>query len=609
MRDHTRLRRAGILMLAICYAVIVAGYCGLWFYSAPRTPIIAVELGFENRYVPAENGNWSGVCSRTALCNGPDSRTGDRIVALDGRRIDNPLSLSNFWSRHKPGDTVVLTVDRPGASGPIELTAVFRARSSASSEGNLVENLSNRINDAFPVPFLLVGLPVLFLRLENVNVWLLALMFGGFIAAPNFPNNFASLSPLLRSLAMGYRAIFDSLIGALFYFFFAVFPERSPLDRRVPWLKWAGLGLGIATALPGIGMGDQSAPAVVFRLLGAQGADLFRLTYNYGFIGLGLISLIGNSFGLATPEARRRIRVILWGTLVGVLPIVAQRAAEDFLKLSSPPLLGIGLILLLFLFPLSFAYAVVKHRVLELPVLLRRSARYLLVQRGFTILLAGLSIAATLIFAFFFAGYLGARIHAALPVGIALGSGFGSLLLWTGRKVQRGVGGRIDRAFFRNAYDVRVTLEELAERIRTVTDRKELAELLERHLNEALHPSDFAVYLETGDGRLLAAGGSASSKPATIAPADPLIAELARLGRPRIVAEGGRDLPAAAGLLSSMQPECLVPMLGRDGRVAGFMALGSRLSEEPYSGRICICCRPSRVRRGWRSRAFDWDRR
>ena len=43
---------------------------------------------------------------------------------------------------------------------------------------------------------------------------------------------------------------------------------------------------------------------------------------------------------------------------------------------------------LLWLFPLSFAYAVVKHRVLEIPVLLRRSARYLLVQRGFVILLA-----------------------------------------------------------------------------------------------------------------------------------------------------------------------------------------------------------------------------
>jgi hypothetical protein len=40
------------------------------------------------------------------------------------------------------------------------------------------------------------------------------------------------------------------------------------------------------------------------------------------------------------------------------------------------------LVLVVFLYPLSFAYAVVKHRVLELPVLLRRSARYVLVQRA-----------------------------------------------------------------------------------------------------------------------------------------------------------------------------------------------------------------------------------
>ena len=60
-----------------------------------------------------------------------------------------------------------------------------------------------------------------------------------------------------------------------------------------------------------------------------------------------------------------------------------------------------------FIFPLSFAYAVVRHRVLEIPVLLQRSARYLLVQRGFTILLAFLSASLTLLFAGGFERYLG----------------------------------------------------------------------------------------------------------------------------------------------------------------------------------------------------------
>jgi len=55
-------------------------------------------------------------------------------------------------------------------------------------------------------------------------------------------------------------------------------------------------------------------------------------------------------------------------------------------------------VLILFIFPLSFAYAVVKHRVLEIPLLLKRSARYLLVRRGLGVLILLLIISASAIF-------------------------------------------------------------------------------------------------------------------------------------------------------------------------------------------------------------------
>ncbi|HXY02696.1 MAG TPA: hypothetical protein VEI49_03920, partial [Terriglobales bacterium] len=36
--------------------------------------------------------------------------------------------------------------------------------------------------------------------------------------------------------------------------------------------------------------------------------------------------------------------------------------------------------------------------------------------------------------------------------------------------------------------------------------------------------------------------------------------------------------------VGSLAPECLVPILGRSGRLMGLLILGQRLSEEPYSG-------------------------
>src|SRR5208283_5313226 len=142
-----------------------------------------------------------------------------------------------------------------------------------------------------------------------------------------------------------------------------------------------------------------------------------------------------------------------------------------------PEWLNLISVMLILLFPLSFAYAVVKHRVLEIPVLLKRSARYLAVQRGFTILLFLISVGAALLFAVSFAQYLHPRTGAAMPGGIALGTVFGTLLLWTGTYVHKGVGGRIDRAFFRSAYDARQVLENLAQNSRHAKGRDLLAEL------------------------------------------------------------------------------------------------------------------------------------
>jgi serine phosphatase RsbU (regulator of sigma subunit) len=230
--------------------------------------------------------------------------------------------------------------------------------------------------------------------------------------------------------------------------------------------------------------------------------------------------------------------------------------------------------------------------VLEIPVLLRRSARYLLVQRGFTVLLSLLSVGVVWIFALSFARYLEPLTGAAVPGGIALGTAFGSLLFWTGTRVHKRVGERIDQAFFRSAYDARMILEDLAEKTRTATDREELATLLDYHLNQALQPSSLAVYLETRDHQISAIRGNVPPELKTISLTPAIMAELARhggidqnSGTPSIW-EVSAESPRGATepfLLAPLQPDCLVPLLGRDSRPVGLLVLGSRLSEEPYS--------------------------
>ena len=170
---------------------------------------------------------------------------------------------------------------------------------------------------------------------------------------------------------------------------------------------------------------------------------------------------------------------------------------------------------LLLLVPASFAYAVFKQRVLDIPVLLRRSARYLLVQRGFLILLCFVSFGLTLLFAASLA-HLPLDIAMSHSSSTALGALFGTALLWSGSRVHTRVSGKIDRAFFRSAYDVRVILENLAETSRTTANREELAHLLLDQLQAALQPASLVVYLAIGNGQLGAAAGVAPPNLQTI---------------------------------------------------------------------------------------------
>jgi hypothetical protein len=88
--------------------------------------------------------------------------------------------------------------------------------------------------------------------------------------------------------------------------------------------------------------------------------------------------LIWNSTRPATAEARRKTRVILWGMLAGFGPLFVMFTTSFLINFPiwEVPfwMLALGVISLS-LMPLSFAYAVVKYKVLEIPVLLKRSAR------------------------------------------------------------------------------------------------------------------------------------------------------------------------------------------------------------------------------------------
>ena len=569
--------RALLLVLAILFAGVTVVYSVAWMYYIRST--ITVEVGMDT------NPTKAGIEVRDVWHDTPAEHAGlhagDLITAINGETVAGQTGIDTInvvWYRSHPGDTVQLTIQRPGLQAPIVLNPAFRRMKGAGDTASLARRGATEILGFYPLLFLVVGLTVLFLRTEDRNAWLLALVFAGLIAQPSPPWSLRLAPAALRSVAYFYQPLMKALLPGLFYFFFAIFPTRSPIDRRLPWLKWLLLVAGACLGWGAIGEGDLDALPFVAAIASPRVIGSTRLFVSYGTVVLGMVSLLMNAISAARVEDRRKLKVMLWGTLVSIVPAILIGLPYDLLRQEAPFWLVFLRAVFLFVMPLSFAYAVVKHRVMDIPVLLRRSARYLLVERGFAILILVISVGLTLWFGQAFARRFTEGTKAAIPIGAT----FGVLLITGATQVQRHVRTRLDKAFFRSSYDAQQILETLAATTLTVTDRPALAVLLHRQIHEALHPMPLIVYLLTSDGKLKAYAGHPPNEAVYLPAKGARLHELAGRSEPiEVNPDVVRGTP-----LEVLSPECLVPIRGSsDGELQGLIVLGARLSEEPYSTR------------------------
>ncbi len=573
-----RSRFHGILIAAaVIFAAATIFYSFAWMYYIRQRP--RVEFGIDVKILPD-----STAVITSLYPDGPAERAGlkagDRILAIDGQSVENnPRLFTAVREMGHPGDIIPVTIERSGQHEPMQVQVVVR-RNSDLAPSSPVKRTAMQILGSYPLFFLVVGLAVLFMRIDDRNAWLLALLFAGFIAISRAPEAFVVLKGGMGAFLLGYRAAFLAMCAPLFYFFFAVFPSRSPIDFRLPWLKWLLLAVGAWFGLFGLRVGNPHPDPAMRHFLGENIALNAMLTIIYGTVFLGFISLALNAIRAPNAESKRKIRVILWGALIGITPATLEKVASDFRGYQPPFWVDFFAVLLVSLFPVCFAYAVVKHRVLEIPVLLRRSARYVLVRRGFALLVVLLASAVDVVIVVMFSKLFQTDPKIAMSVGM----GFGLVLAWVSAPGLRHATQSIDRAFFRGAYDARTILQDLGQKVRRINNKEELALLLQQHVNLALHPSALTIYLKSDHGSLQAqTAGTAIPQELLELPAKSAeLAELARYGQPLEVTPVTHRWSLIAKL-RPLQPECLVPVLGRSAELMGLLVLGPRLAEEPYS--------------------------
>ena len=583
--------------LAIAFGLLLTLYSVTWMYLVRQESEVVV--GVDTEYRP--------ICRCLALqaitpgspAEAAGLQAGDLVTRIDGRPLDRYDPFLDLRRHGRPGQSVSLRVERDGRPLDVTLRLIGRgefhgrAPQTAWTSPGALMRLIQQVLALYPIPFLVVALVVLLQRPHDPHAWLLALVLGGFIAGAGIVDHEYRIPSALRGPLVAFSVLLGVPLAGLTYAFFTVFPAHSRLDRRLPWLKTVALAGGYATAAV-IAAGSLATEGSYFLFWLSERVEnwsaiigVVAFAYNAGFFLLAVVALVQNAFG--PPDVRRKTRVILLGLVVGVTPMTAVQTAagatgtrfEDL-----PPWLWVTSILLLFSVPLSLGYTVVMHRAMEIPVLLRRSARYLLVRRGLVTAAVLAGVLVTLGFARIFEGtpLLGGMDRT--RSGLVFGAIFGGLLVLVGRRVWEPAMERLDRAFFRGAYDARHLLTTLAEQTRSATDTTTLAEMIDHAVAEALHPSTLLVYLRGGDDATFqaAAHEGLSGSEATLRLTGLQLAEIDRRGRPIVVEPAQLEAGGLWASMAALEPDVLVPLIGRSRQIEGLLLLGARLSEEPYSG-------------------------
>jgi len=306
----------------------------------------------------------------------------------------------------------------------------------------------------------------------------LAVMIGG-IHAPSGATWPGALLPLARILSLVILPTLMIHIGL-------TFPRRVALLDRYRWLMPAvavtGLGLAgwyFATWLEWLdGSGDWTAIEVPRRLNGLFLAVVF---------GSGVIGVVRGSRSTETAREWEQVKWVLWGIAVGGAPYVFLHALP--LALSEAPVISLGVARIFSLvIPLAFSLAVIRHRFLDVDIIIRRSIIYVLLASMMVGIYALIGI------------LVGRRVQETWPLTepfVPIVATLVAALLFT--PTRRGIGLLIDRLFFKIRYTHGQAMTAYQKELRGTTDQQQAADSLARFLSRTLRPDRIAIILRHND--------------------------------------------------------------------------------------------------------------
>jgi len=530
-------------------------------------------------------------------------RRGDVLIAIDGRPVQQVADVEAVLQGAEVGQSARYTILRLGTREVVDL----RIAPIPSGPRVLYYVLA-----AVGIFTLLIGAAVRLQRPRDPATlhffWLCVAFFGVFTFS------FSGRLDRLDWVFYWADAVSVLVLPPLFLHFTLVFPERSRRwtagrvgHAMIPLAYVPAVALGIAHVNALVQSGTDATRVV--QLLGLL--DRLDSLYLAGCFIAALAALARALAEVRSITGRRQLRWIAWGTALGGAPFALGYAVPFALGMDASLPMQLSAIPL-GLIPLAYASAIVRYRLMDIEVIVKRALVY-----------AAALAAIVAIYALMLQGVervwlKGDREHNWV---IAFLATLVALLL--APPVKNAVQNVLDRAFYRDRYDYRRALVGFARDLNSDLDLHRLAERLVSRVVETLVVDRMALMLEDESAshyESVRASGFGDIAPPVL-PKGSGIGD--RLASGDIVA---LDDPIASARFAAEEVEFwrdaslyyFVPCLAKEGAVA-VLAVGRKETGEPLNsedmallsavaGQIATAIENARLYRQLHIKAFELDR-
>lgn len=306
--------------------------------------------------------------------------------------------------------------------------------------------------------------------LEDLDLAIAFLRSAGFILFAPLFLHFAAIYPVRNRLfeSQRWRSALLYLPAVVFLCLASVIFMRDQLLRVVP------SGRNLIDYSPGFAAGFYKAAFIHFTIALLVSAAL----------------LIRRFIVSKNTVARQQLKWVVWGSALAIGPFTLLYAIGYVLGADTAGSLTDVALIPLILIPLSLGYSVVRYRLMDVELVVRRAAVY-----AFTSLAIALAIGAVVYFAGLYA-LRGVTSTGEITLRLILSVTAMACIVMIAAPVKNFLQERVDRLFYGQRYDLRRSLSDFGRTISATTALDPLLDALIPRLRQVMNVERVAIFIE-----------------------------------------------------------------------------------------------------------------